>query len=157
MTAQTHRHLVNLEILISDIEMLAPGDLATAPHIRLLDSIRRELTALEASAINETQQGFQQLVGTTTLKQGLKDKRMLTIYNRLLGYILQHWRASTKIDEIIDSQFDNHADERLELLRTKSIRAKSQCKTIMLAMGNCDANYFLTLFGLQQEAWLVQV
>ncbi|MEG3768321.1 hypothetical protein [Alteromonas sp. 14N.309.X.WAT.G.H12] len=155
MTAQTLRHLVNLDILISDIDMLTSEEIASEKHSKLLDSIRRELSSLEVSVEDETHYGFQQLLHGTALQHGIKDKRMLVIYHRLLGYILQHWRASTKIHAILDSQFDNHADERLELLRVKRIRAKSQCKTIILAMGQSDARYFLKMFGLEQETWLL--
>ena len=47
---------------------------------------------------------------------------------------MQRWKA----ESIINDNFDDSADVRLELLQVKAIKAKAQLKTVASAMGEQD-------------------
>lgn len=55
-----------------------------------------------------------------------------------MEYVITAWEASQKASRIIADSFDESADKRLELLQVKAIKAKSQLKTVAIAMGKAD-------------------
>ena len=149
----TQRHLVNLDILLSDIEMLDGTEYGGREHIKLLSEIQRVLEALEIAAQQETVSSFQKAVVNAGLAGPLEDKRMPGIFKRLISYVLEYWDAHGKAAKILDSQFDGNADKRLELLQVKGIKAKSQFKTVARAMGRTDYQHFVDALGLRHEDW----
>lgn len=150
----TQRHLVNLDILLADIEMLDATQYSSHMHQKLLQDIQSVLANLEVAAQHETVSSFQKAVAATGLAKALEDKRMPGIYKRLIGYVLQFWQADKKAAAILASEFDGNADKRLELLQVKSIKAKSQFKTVARAMGRADYEHFISALGLVHEDWL---
>lgn len=149
----TQRHLVNLDMLLTDIEMLEGSEHGSLVHIKLLKDIQRVLEALDIAAQQETVSSFQKAVVNAGLAGPLEDKRMPAIFRRLIGYVLEYWDAHGKAAKILDSQFDGNADKRLELLQVKGIKAKSQFKTVARAMGRNDYLHFTEALGLTQEEW----
>lgn len=151
--ATTQRHLVNLDMILSDIELMSPEQYASEQHVTLLKSVLNILAGLALTIQEETVHSFQQAVESAGLQDMLKDKRMVTIYQRLISNVLEFWSASQKIRGIIDAQFDDHADERLTLLQAKAMRAKNQFKTVATAMGMTDYLDFLHRLGLEHSDW----
>ena len=149
----TQRHLVNLDMLLTDIEMLDGSEYGSLVHVKLLKDIQRVLEALEVAVQSETVSSFQKAVVNAGLAGPLEDKRMPGIFKRLIGYVLEYWDAHSKAAKILDSQFDGNADKRLELLQVKGIRAKSQFKTVARAMGRTDYLHFVEALGLLHEDW----
>lgn len=149
----TQRHLVNLDMLLTDIEMLDASEYGSLVHVKLLKDIQRVLEALEVAVQSETVSSFQKAVVNAGLAGQLEDKRMPGIFKRLIGYVLEYWDAHSKAAKILDSQFDGNADKRLELLQVKGIRAKSQFKTVARAMGRTDYLHFVEALGLLHEDW----
>lgn len=154
MISTTQRLLVNLDILLNDLEVLKAQDYASTAHVKLLRQVEQVLSTIEDALQNETVSSYQQAVASVGLENALIDKRMPTIYKRLINYVLQYWSASLKIEDILICEFDNNADKRLELLQVKAIKAKSQFKTVAMAMGKTDYVKFLTLLSLKHEDWL---
>ncbi|GGF85517.1 hypothetical protein [Alteromonas lipolytica] len=149
----TQRHLVNLDMLLTDIEMLDASEYGGQAHIRLFKEIQRTLEGLDMAAQQETVSSFQKAVIHAGLAGPLEDKRMPGIFRRLIGNVLEYWEAHTKAEHILNSQFDGNADKRLELLQVKSIKAKSQFKTVARAMGRTDYQHFIEALGLNHEDW----
>lgn len=147
------RHLINLDMLMADLELLDRGDYSAPSHAKLLSDIQKVLQSIDEIAKHETVSSFQKAVAASGLSAALEDKRLPGIYNRLIGYVLEYWSASKKADAIIANQFDAQADRRLDLLQVKSIKAKSQFKTVARAMGLTDYQRFIESFGLQHPDW----
>ncbi|MDC8832425.1 hypothetical protein [Alteromonas gilva] len=150
----TQRHLVNLDMLLADVEMLDTSQYSNHAHQKLLLEIQSVLEQLEIAVQHETVSSFQKAVAATGLAKALEDKRMPGIYKRLIGYVLQYWQADKKAAEILASEFDGNADKRLELLQVKGIKAKSQFKTVARAMGRTDYEHFIKALGLVHDDWL---
>lgn len=153
----TQRHLVNLDILLTDIEMLDGSEYGSQTHIKLLKGVQLVLGELEVAAQSETVASFQKAVVNSGLAGPLEDKRMPGIFKRLIGNVLEYWDAHGKAAQILDSQFDGNADKRLELWQVKAIKAKSQFKTVARAMGRTDYLHFIDALGLTHEDWQWQV
>lgn len=147
------RQLVNLDILISDIEALNSQAYASAQHAHLLNDVQHVLRQIDESAKHETVTSFQRMVLQSGLEKIFADKRMPAIYLRLLDYVLQYWAAQQKADTILQGEFNDNADKRLELLQVKCVKAKTQFKTVAQAMGRIDYEIFLRSFGLTHEDW----
>ena len=156
MTSTTQRHLVNVDMLLSDIDGLKQQHYSKHAHKRLLTTLKSELAALSCAIEHETVHSFYQAVATVGLESTLPAKRMADIYARLINYVLEYWEAQEKIDSIIDSCFDANAEKRLQLLQVKAIRAKSQFKTVAKAMGNHEYSHCIDVLGLTQENWVWQ-
>ncbi|WP_083272988.1 hypothetical protein [Alteromonas confluentis] len=154
MIATTQRQLVNIDILLSDIEMLEHDAYASPEHIRLLSSLEKALAVLNEKAEYETVASFHNAVKSAGLEHTFKDKILIGIYQRLISYVLEYWDAQTKIHGILDDYFDTHSEKRLHLLQTKSTRAKTQFKTVAMAMGQKDYEHFIALLGLHHEDWV---
>ena len=67
--------------------------------------------------------------------------------------MLTFWDANKKANEILDTNFGESADKRLELLQVKAIRAKAQLKTVAHAMGQADYQKFIDLLNLRDAQW----
>lgn len=154
MIGTIRRQLINLDILLTDIEVLVERDYASSEHVRLLQQVQSVLTELEAAALVETVSSYHHAVINAGLDHALADKRIPTIYIRLISYVLQFWDASEKAKDILTRDFDDKADKRLELLQVKATKAKSQFKTVAKAMGAKDYKRFLKLLGLMHDDWL---
>ncbi|MBU3023165.1 hypothetical protein [Aestuariibacter sp. A3R04] len=156
MTSTTQRHLVNVDMLLSDIDALKQQPYSRLAHSRLLTALKNELAALSRVIEHETVYSFHQAVVTIGLESTLPAKRMADIYARLINYVLEYWEAQEKVDSIIDSCFDTNAEKRLQLLQVKAIRAKTQFKTVAKAMGDHDYTHCIAVLGLSQENWVWQ-
>lgn len=77
---------------------------------------------------HETVHSFQQAVSSAGLENVFKDKRLVSIYQKLISNVLAYWHTVNKIDDILASRFDSHSEKRLELLQAKASRAKSVFK-----------------------------
>ena len=102
MIATTQRQLVNIDILLSDIEMLEHDAYASPEHIRLLSSLEKALAVLNEKAEYETVASFHNAVKSAGLEHTFKDKILIGIYQRLISYVLEYWDAQTKIHGILD-------------------------------------------------------
>ena len=147
------RQLVNLDMLISDIDGLARHEYGLASHVKLLKDVQRVLSEIDVLAEHETIASFNKAVLQSGLAKIFADKRLPSIYRRLLEYVLPSWDAQNKVDDILNSEFNEHADKRLELLQVKCVKAKTQFKTVAQAMGRTDYMLFLQSFGLDHDDW----
>lgn len=78
---------------------------------------------------------------------------MIGVHLKLIGYVLTFWDANKKANDILDTNFGESADKRLELLQVKAIRAKAQLKTVAHAMGQADYQKFIDLLNLRDAQW----
>lgn len=155
--ATLQRQLVNLEMLADDLSALALKSHWTAVHIKLIEAYQIALQHLLSSMSSEAEHEFKRRIETSALAQVIESKRMLSVHLKLIGYILTYWDASEKAAEILESNFTEQADKRLELLQVKAIRAKSQLKTVATAMGEADYQKFINLLNLSDAQWQWQV
>lgn len=86
-----------------------------------------------------------------------KNKRMLLVYLKLIGYVIEFYQASEKIAGIRDSHFDDNAEKRLHLLQTRAIKAKALFKTGAQALGKPDYQQFFQHLALPPADWGWQV
>lgn len=151
--ATIQRQLVNLEILAEDLDSLSSEQYGGEQHIRLIEEYKEALEHLSVSAKPETESGFKKRLATSTLAYVLESKQMIGVHLKLIGYVLTFWDANQKANQILDSNFGENADKRLELLQVKAIRAKSQLKTVANAMGQADYQKFIDLLNLRDAQW----
>lgn len=151
--ATIQRQLVNLEILAEDLNSLSSEQYGGEQHIRLIEEYKEALEHLSDSAKPETESGFKKRLTTSTLAHVLESKQMIGVHLKLIGYVLTFWDANKKANDILDTNFGESADKRLELLQVKAIRAKGQLKTVAHAMGQADYQKFIDLLNLRDAQW----
>lgn len=147
------RQLVNLEILAEDLDSLPIEQHWCEQHIRLIEEYKVALELLSDSARAETESGFKKRLTTSTFAHIMESKQMIGVHLKLIGYVLTFWDASQKANQILDNNFGENADKRLELLQVKAIRAKAQLKTVANAMGQADYQRFIDLLNLRDAQW----
>lgn len=151
------RHLINLEMIADDISMLDESELLSDEHLQLLKRYKSELTRLNELASSETESAFKSLIQKSVLSTLVDSRQMLLIHLKLIEYIQTFTTADAKIQSILTTRFDSNSDKYLELLQTKAIRAKSQLKTVAMAMGKVDYEKFTQFLSLNQDEWLWDV
>ncbi|WP_334020117.1 hypothetical protein [Alteromonas sp. S015] len=151
--ASLQRTLVNLEILSDDINALNIDAINSVTHIKLLRNVLEELKNAESLVALETEASFHKLLSGSLFEHIFERKRMVGVYIKLVGYVITAWEAGNKVKEIISDNFDSSADKRLELLKVKAIKAKSQLKTVASAMGKDDYEKFVHTLGLYAQEW----
>jgi hypothetical protein len=126
-------------------------------YVRLLSQFRDLMERLKENAIQYTEVGFVGLVAQSGLSIQFKNKQILSIYLKLCEYVIEYYTVSRKAMEIRDTVFSDHAEKRLGLLQTKAIKAKSQFRTVVLALGKSDYQQFAFYTALPLEDWGWQV
>ncbi|WP_334032192.1 hypothetical protein [Alteromonas sp. P256] len=147
------RTLVALDMLSDDINLLNDSQVNSELHFKLLSDFLVQLNQLNDSVQQESEAAMKRLFVGSLFEQAIGRKSMITVYMKLLNYVLTAWDATLKADAIINDNFDNNADVRLELLQVKAIKAKSQLKTVASAMGKQDYEVFCNLLGLTADKW----
>jgi hypothetical protein len=147
------RTLVALDMLSDDINLLNDSQVNSELHFKLLSDFLVQLNQLNDSVQQESEAAMKRLFVGSLFEQSIGRKSMITVYMKLLNYVLTAWDATLKADAIINDNFDNNADVRLELLQVKAIKAKSQLKTVASAMGKQDYEVFCNLLGLSADKW----
>ncbi|WP_032097300.1 MULTISPECIES: hypothetical protein [unclassified Alteromonas] len=147
------RTLVALDMLSDDINLLNDSQVNSELHFKLLSDFLVQLNQLNVSVQQESEAAMKRLFVGSLFEQAIGRKSMITVYMKLLNYVLTAWDATLKADAIINDNFDDNADVRLELLQVKAIKAKSQLKTVASAMGKQDYEVFCSLLGLTADKW----
>ncbi|MEW9797037.1 hypothetical protein [Alteromonas sp. CYL-A6] len=145
------RHLVNLDIVKDDIATLSAKDYASPAHVRLVEQYCRGLQQILDELDHVTENQFGVLVKQAGLHALLAKKQMVGVHLKMASNVLVFWEADQKAHAIIDAEFDEQADRRLDLLQVKAVRAKSQLKAAALAMGRDDYSQFANALGLSGE------
>lgn len=151
--AQIQRHLVSLEMLVDDLSLLSANECGTNAHLKLIRDYRQVLASLLESVQHETESSFKKWLIPTLFAQVFENKRMVGIHLRLVDYVLTYWQTMQKVNDIRETNFESSADKRLDLLHVKAVKAKSQLKTVVSAMGKDNYSRFLSLINLSEEEW----
>lgn len=122
-------------------------------YVRLLTQFRDLMTKLKENATQYTEVGFVDLVAQSGVGIQFNNKQILPIYLKLSEYVIDYYTLNRKAMEIRDTVFSDHAEKRLGLLQTKAIKAKSQFRTVVLALGKSDYQQFANLVALPTEDW----
>lgn len=131
--------------------------LVPAQYLKLLARYLEECRQIIVLAKDLKDSTFSDLVLSSGAITHFSNKQMLLVQCRLLEYVLAFYSASHKADKILASEFGDRADKRLDLLQTKAIKARSQFKTVALAMGKSDYQEFKQALCLPQADWGWQV
>lgn len=127
--------------------------LVSEHYLKLLARYLEECRQITFLAKELKDNAFSDLVLSSGAISHFSNKQMLSVQSRLLEYVLAFYSASQKADKILASEFDDRADKRLDLLQTKAIKARSQFKTVALAMGKSDYQAFKKALCLPEEDW----
>lgn len=127
--------------------------LVSANYLKLLARYVEESHQVTLLAKELKDSAFSDLVSNSGTVSHFSNKQMLSVQSRLLEYVLAFYSASQKADKILAYEFDDKADKRLSLLQTKAIKARSQFKTVALAMGKNDYQTFKTALCLPEQDW----
>ena len=127
--------------------------LVSANYLKLLACYLEECRQVTFLAKALKDNAFSDLVSSSGTLSPFSNKQMLSVQSRLLEYVLAFYSASNKADKILASEFGDQADKRLDLLQTKAIKARSQFKTVALAMGKNDYQVFKTALCLPEQDW----
>lgn len=153
-----NRQFVALGMLAEDLAELAGDKHYNKPpvlsqYLRLLKQFYTLVAQLSESVVPYSEMNFLQEVRRSGVALQFGSKRMITIYLRLTGFVLDFYAASQKLEAIRDNLFDEHADKRFELLQVKAIRARAQFKTVVQALGKKDYQLFFKHAALPVEDW----
>lgn len=155
------RQLVALDMLCLELaDHAQPAEqhqAVTDKYLQLLQQFCQLAQKLSESAEAYSDYQFVSAVNQAGLSIQFKNKRMLLVYRRLSEFALEYYQVNHKIMAIRDSQFDAHAEQRLQLLQTRAIKAKVQFKTVAQALGKKDYQQFVASLGLPAADWDWQV
>lgn len=146
------RQLVALDMLSQDLEETS-AEQAPKQYERVLRQYLSQLEKLEILAAPLTENGYTQAVDASNLCAELRTKKMVTIYIRLLEFILKYFELDAKAQVILDKQFDERSDRRLDLLQSRAIKARNQFKIVAKALGEEDYRRFCATLSLSREDW----
>ena len=149
------RIIINLDILSEDMADALGASPNSVPdhYLTLLNQYRGTLEQLIEAMENMTESGARDMLDASHLGAMSPSKTLMTVLRKLIGYVLQFYQAHTRSLDILSDDFSDQADERLNLLQTRAIKAKSQFKTVAFAMGEQDYNHLKQLLPLPQEDW----
>lgn len=125
----------------------------SAQYLKLMARYLEECRQIIFLAKDLKDNTFSDVVLSSGAITHFSNKQMLLVQCRLLEYVLAFYSASQKADKILASEFDDRADKRLDLLQTKAIKARSQFKTVALAMGQSDYHEFQQTLCLPETDW----
>lgn len=158
MTTLT-RQLVALDMLSQDMldELSMPAvklsQTVSPRYITLLNQYHKASCLLQAVADSYTEHGFSDAIDASGMCAHLVNKKMLLVQNRLIEYVTQYYQASLKADQIRDADFSARAEIKFTLLTTKSIKLKSQYRTVAKAMSRPDYEKMIAGVGLADFDW----
>lgn len=158
-TSTLVRNLIAIDMICQDLaeyrQGISPSGQAQGDedYVRLLSQFRDLMATLKENAKHYTEVGFVDLVAQSGLSIQFKNKKILSIYLKLSEYVIDYYQVSSKAMEIRDSDFSDHAEKRLALLLTKAIKARSQFKTVVQALGKNDYQQFAQLIALPEQDW----
>lgn len=154
-----NRQLVALDMLSQDMaDELRVADVQSSKLVpsRYLDLLNQYLKAsciLAEVAESFTENGFSDAIDASGMCAHLVNKKMLLVQNRLIEYVIQYYQASFKAGDIRDADFSERAEIRFALLTTKSIKLKSQYRTVAKAMSRPDYEKMTAGIGLADFDW----
>jgi hypothetical protein len=157
------RQLVALDMLcleLADFTDQAPFDKmpgvaqgVTDKYLSLLQQFSILAQKLSETAADYSDYQFVNAVVKSGAVIQFKNKRMLLVYLKLIGYVIEFYQASERIAGIRDSHFDDNAEKRLHLLQTRAIKAKALFKTVVRALGKPDYQQFSQHLALPPSDW----
>jgi hypothetical protein len=158
MMLTLNRQLVSLDMLCAELADYAdkvPDKDEVVPHtyLALLKQFCQVIQQLAETAKSHTQAAFVNELSHFSLPLAIKTKRILSVYLRLIEYVIDFYQVSEKIAAIIDTNFDDNAEKRLQLLQVRAIKAKAQFKTVVQALGKRDYQQFANHLALPQADW----
>jgi hypothetical protein len=154
-----HRNLVSLEMLADDLAdelgLIEKSDdkYVTANYCRLLQQYHQHSLCLEASAIELTGREFSDLMVKQGVSSHLTNKNALKVQNHLLGFVIQYYQATSKLEKIRHVDFSEHAETKFDLLTTQAIKHKAQYKTIAKELREVEYNKLLSALRLPSFDW----
>jgi hypothetical protein len=156
------RQLIVLDMLLAELADYAEkmGDkrpIVSLVYINLLKQFCMAIQQLSILATSFTQYAFISEVETFGLTLPITNKRILSVYLRLIEYVIEHYQATEKIEKIRDSLFDENAEKRLHLLQVRAIKARAQFKTVVQALGKRDYQQFAKHLALPLVDWSWEV
>ena len=153
------RQIVATDMLSQELLDLREETPLSQPHeadddyIKLLTQFTTQLKRLATVAEHETENSFSGLMANSHNCNHIKSKQMLMIHCRLLDFVLEFYAANSKANKLLSNEFDQLADQRLNLLQTKAIKARAQYKTVAQALGKSDYQAFTQHAGLPERDW----
>jgi hypothetical protein len=152
------RQLVALDMVCSELadfvgKLDAHHNVVPQPYLNLLKQFCMAIQQLSEIAVDFTQFDFVAEIQKFGLPLPIKNKRILSVYLRLVEYVIDYYQTSEKIAGIRDSHFDDNAEKRLHLLQTRAIKAKAQFKIVVQALGKPDYQQFSRHLGLPPADW----
>ena len=159
VTATLVRNLITIDMLSQELaghrqsRAVSGQTQGGEDYVRLLIQFSQLMATLKDNARQYTEVGFVALVAQSGLSIPFKNKQILSIYLKLCEYVIDYYTVSRKALEIRDTEFGDHADKRLGLLQTRAIRARSQFKTVVQALGRSEYQQFTELTALPLEDW----
>ena len=149
------RLIINLDILSEDMadDLEQNGTDVPESYLALLKHYQRTAEQLHAALAELTETGAKEALEMSHLSPLSPSKRMISVLVKLVGYVLQYYAAHSKSLDILADDFSDQADEKLNLLQTRAIKAKSQFKTVAFAMGESEYNALRKRVPLPQEDW----
>lgn len=156
------RQLVALDMVCAELadfeaKLDSANHLVPRAYIALLKQFCIVVQQISVTAADYSQYAFVAEVEKFGLALVIKNKRILSVYLRLIEYVIDFYQASEKIAGIRDKLFDDNAEKRLQLLQVRVIKAKAQFKTVVQALGKRDYQQFSEHLALPQTEWSWQV
>ncbi|MGJ8681301.1 hypothetical protein [Paraglaciecola sp.] len=151
-----HRQLIALDMLAQDlVDELAyfKSNQVTKPYLSLLSQYHKHAVTLADEVGIFSDYDFSELIAQHQVCRFLLSKKLLIVQNKLVGYVIDYYDASRKLDKIRDTDFSVQAELRFDLLTTKAIKARAQFKTVATAMHKNDYLNLIKNIGLPLFDW----
>ncbi|MDP5032075.1 MAG: hypothetical protein NWQ54_14200 [Paraglaciecola sp.] len=152
------RQLVSLDMVCTELadysgKLQAANHVVPQAYVNLLKQFCIAIQNLSLIAQDYSQLVFVAEVEKFGLALPIKNKRILSVYLRLIEYVIDFYLASEKIASIRDKLFDDNAEKRLDLLQVRAIKAKAQFKTVVHALGKREYQQFAHHLALPTSEW----
>lgn len=151
------RTIINLEMLSEemhdDLMAVHKEAVVSTDYLNLLHAYQMKLAVLEEEVSAVTDMQLSHMLNGSVLAKTIINKRMLSVQIRLLNYVSEYYLATQKADAILNEDFAEQADQRLNILQSRAIKMRKQLKTVAEAMGREDYSNFVVNTPLPSTDW----
>ena len=153
------RHIIAVDMLSQELSEAAevtattPSNSPSTEYFKLLAQFSQRMHVLAKTSEDETEKSFALAMAKSHTCKHIKTKQMLMIHCRLLDFVLDFYHADNKANQLLDSEFGTLADQRLDLLQTRAIKARAQQRTVAQALGKSDYQAFVEHASLPIQEW----
>jgi len=146
------RELIAFDILKQELEDISvdvdSDDSLNSAHLQLLRQCSGANHRIIEATKGLSEYDFLKSIANVEFVYKVSTKQLLTVHNKLIAWVIDFFVAKDKASKITEQDFSEQAEVRLDLLQTKSARAKNQIKILAKALGQEEYKDFIAQYRL---------